>query len=211
MTLQPRLPKEQIILNVGRFFAAEHGHSKKQLELVRGFRTLQGRGLEGWELHLVGGCSEVDRPYLDEVRAAAEGLPVVIHVGAPGTELRDLYGRASIYWHASGLGEDDQLHPDRFEHFGITTVEAMSAGAVPVVIGRAGQLEVLEHGVSGYHWESLDGLAYYTQLLTDDPARRAEMSLAAEDRARRYGIDAFTERLEGITAALVSDRSFRAR
>jgi hypothetical protein len=31
------------------------------------------------------------------------------------------------------LGEDPERHPDRFEHFGITTVEAMSAGAVPVV------------------------------------------------------------------------------
>ena len=211
VTLQPRLPKEQIILNVGRFFAAEHGHSKKQLELVGGFRLLRGRGLEGWELHLVGGCSEVDRPYLDEVRAAAEGLPVVIHEGAPGSELRDLYGRASIYWHASGLGEDDERHPDRFEHFGITTVEAMSAGAVPVVIGRAGQLEVLEHGVSGYHWESLSGLAYYTQLLTDDAVLRSAMSSAAEERARRYGTEAFAGRLEGIVEGLLSEPSRGAR
>ena len=29
---------------------------------------------------------------------------------------------------------DPDRHPDRFEHFGITTVEAMSAGAVPIVI-----------------------------------------------------------------------------
>ena len=84
----------------------------------------------------MGGCGPEHRPYLDEIRSAAEGLPVTLHPEASGAELRDLYGRASIFWHAAGLGEDPDRHPDRFEHFGITTVEAMSAGAVPVVIGR---------------------------------------------------------------------------
>ena len=96
--------------------------------------------------------------YLDQIRAAAEGLPVVLHPDATGAELRALYGRASIFWHAAGLGEDTERHPDRYEHFGITTVEAMSAGAVPVVIDAAGQVEIVEQGVSGYRFAGLDGL-----------------------------------------------------
>ncbi len=207
VTLQVPAPKEPIILNVGRFFEPKHGHCKKQLDMVRAMRAITERGrLPGWTLHLVGGCSDVDRPYLDKVRREAEGLPVEFHVDAPGSTVRDLYGRASIYWHATGLGEDPDTQPDRFEHFGITTVEAMSAGAVPVVILAAGQEEVVEHGVSGLHWEPLVQLVCFTEDLVGDPSRLAAMSAAAQERARYYGLPAFTERLE----ALVDDITRRS-
>ena len=137
VSMQARGAKGPVILNVGRFFAAEQGHSKKQLEMVHAFRTLVDRGLRGWTLHLVGGCEGVGRPYLERVRAAAAGYPVDIHVDASGDDLAALYAQASIYWHASGMGESPDRHPGRLEHFGMTTVEAMSAGAVPVVIGLA--------------------------------------------------------------------------
>lgn len=198
VTMQARGEKALSILAVGRFFAAEAGHSKKQLEMVEAFRRLVGRGLTGWTLHLVGGCSEVDRPYLDRVREAAGGLPIVFHVDAPGDELRDLYAEASIYWQATGLGEDPERDPDRLEHFGIATVEAMSAGAVPVVIGLAGQLEIVEHGRSGFHFDTLDELVTYTEQVVQDDALRDELSAAAEVRARDFSVEAFAERFGAV-------------
>ena len=183
--------KDNVILNVGRFFPADKGHSKKQLELVQAFRRLYDGGVRGWTLHLVGGCSDAGRDYLELVRAAASGYPVELHVNATGDELESLYARASIYWHASGYGEDAQRHPDRLEHFGISTVEAMSAGAVPVVIGLAGQLETVRHGVDGFHFQTLAGLCSLTGGLIDDEAQRARMSLSAARRARQFSVDAF--------------------
>jgi glycosyltransferase involved in cell wall biosynthesis len=205
VTPQPRGTKDQVILNVGRFFAPEHGHCKKQLDLVRAMRALQWRGrIDGWTLHLVGGVSEVDRPYLERVRREAEGLPVEIHVDASGAEVRDLYARASLYWHATGLGEDPDTQPDRFEHFGITTAEAMSAGAVPLVIRAAGQREVVEHGVSGLTWEPLVQLVCFTEDLVLDPERLATMSKASEARAERYSMPAFADHLRGIVAEIAA-------
>jgi glycosyltransferase involved in cell wall biosynthesis len=164
--------------------------------MVEAFRKLvEGGGAEGWEYHLVGGCSREHRPYLDRIRAAAEGLPVVIHADAPGAELRALYARASIFWHAAGLGEDPERHPDRYEHFGITTVEAMSAGAVPVVIDAAGQVEIVEQGVSGYRFAGVEGLVAQTRELIADPAWRATVAEAARRRAEAFGWDAFTGRI----------------
>ena len=186
--------KRPVILSVGRFFAAESGHSKKQLELVDGFRRLLAGGVSGWELHLAGGVDSDGRDYFEAVTDAADGLPVVLHPNATGDELAELYAMASIYWHATGLGEDPRAHPDRFEHFGITTVEAMSAGAVPVVIGAAGQLETVQHGVTGYHWTSLDQLVGLTAGLVDDEVRRLELSDAARDAARRDSPERFRSR-----------------
>src|SRR5690606_1999397 len=150
----------------------------------------------------VGGCAPEHRAYLDQIRDEAAGLPVVLHPDASGAELRDLYGRASIFWHAAGLGEDPQRHPDRFEHFGITTVEAMSAGAVPVVIDAAGQVEIVEHGASGYRFAGLDDLVAHTERLIADDAWRATLSAAAEHRARDFGWDAFVDRVRREVAAL---------
>lgn len=197
--------KAPIILSVGRFFLPGTGHNKKQLEMVEAFRRLVERGgADGWEYHLVGGCAPEHRPYLDRIRAAAAGLPVVLHVDATGAELRDLYARASIFWHAAGLGEDPERHPDRYEHFGITTVEAMSAGAVPVVIDAAGQVEIVDQGVNGYRFATLDGLVAHTERLIADPAWRATLAAAAERRARDFGWDAFVARVRDEVAALAA-------
>lgn len=205
--LRASAPKDQVILSVGRFFAPGRGHAKKQLELVEGFRRLCEGGVEGWELHLVGGCSPDDRPYLDEVRAAAEGLPVVLHVDASGAEVDELYRRAAIYWHTTGLGEDLDADPVRAEHFGITTVEAMSAGAVPVVIAAGGQPEIVRDGVEGFTFADLDGLVASTVRLVADPELRAGLSAAAIARAQRYGLEQFGERLEAHVAGLTGPAS----
>jgi glycosyltransferase involved in cell wall biosynthesis len=122
-------------------------------------------------------------------------------VGATGEELRHLYRQAAIYWHATGLHEDENRHPDRFEHFGITTVEAMSAGAVPVVIGAGGQREVVRDGVDGYWFTDLDGLVARTRELIDNPDRRALMAGSARQAAQRFSVDAFADAVvEEVTA-----------
>jgi len=204
--MMPRGEKAPVILSVGRFFLPGTGHNKKQLEMVTAFRDLvAGGGAEGWEYHLVGGCSAEHRPYLDQIRAAADGLPVVLHPDASGAELRDLYGLASIFWHAAGLGEDPERHPDRYEHFGITTVEAMSAGAVPVVIDAAGQVEIVDHGASGYRFAGLDDLVTQTRRLIADPAWRATLSAAAERRAHDFDAETFRTAVRAEVDALTAD------
>lgn len=190
-------PKDAVIASVGRFFAPGRGHAKKQLELVEAFRELCRR-VDGWELHLAGGCSAEDVAYLDAVREAARGLPVELHVDASGAEVDELYRRASIYWHATGLGEDLDVDPVRAEHFGITTVEAMSAGAVPVVIAAGGQPEIVRPEVDGLLFRTLDELVDQTERLIGDDAARRRMAAEAVARSQRYGRDAFAERLHRL-------------
>lgn len=190
--------KSSVIVGVGRFFAPERGHSKKQLELVGMFQRLVDSGLRGWELHLVGGCASEDRAYLESVRSAAEGLPVRFHVDASGAELDALYSQASIFWHAAGLDEDLEADPVRAEHFGITTVEAMSAGAVPVVFAAGGQPEIVRDGIDGRVFTDRDEWATATMALIDDPELRRTMGAAARDRARTFGRDRFASRIRDL-------------
>jgi len=177
--------KDRVILSVGRFFRG--GHSKRQDLLVRAFRDLAGAGLEGWELHLAG---SVHRPaghagFYEEVAAAARGLPIFLHPDAPADELEGLFARASIYWHAAGFG--DASDPASAEHFGMTTVEAMARGAVPVVYGRGGQLEVVRDGAEGFLWTDTEQLARRTRQLATDGELRSRMGRAARSASLRFG------------------------
>ena len=135
---------------------------------------------------------------------------MVLHPDASGAELRDLYARASIFWHAAGLGEDPERHPDRYEHFGITTVEAMSAGAVPVVIDAAGQVEIVEHGAYGLPLRRPRRPGRrHTERLIADPAWRAALSAAAERRAARLRVGRVHGRGAGRDRPVLSDLSRR--
>jgi glycosyltransferase involved in cell wall biosynthesis len=185
-----------MILNIGRFFDPRRGHSKKQLEMVQAFRQLHAAGrAPGWSLHLVGGCSPEDREYAMAVKREALGLPVHVHLSAPGAVLGDLLSRSSVYWHAGGLGEDPERHPDRFEHFGISVVEAMSAGLVPVVFGAAGPAEVVRDDIDGLLYATLDGLVDVTGRLSNDTARRERLARGAVRRAEEFGPAAFQRNL----------------
>ena len=191
------LLKQPQILSVGRFFAGHH--NKQHLLLIRAFQALVDGGLRGWTLHLAGGTnsSPTHQVYLKRVRAAAEGYPITLHADVSLDELVHLYQTSAIYWHASGAGEDEDA-PETFEHFGLTTVEAMAAGCVPVVIGRGGQPEVVEAGQSGFLWQDVDEFKRQTQQLIADPSLRREMSLAAQARAQRFDQRHFEQRVAAL-------------
>jgi glycosyltransferase involved in cell wall biosynthesis len=197
---QPAPEREPLIVTVGRFFSPGLGHAKRQLEMVKWFGELHRSGrLPGWRFAVVGGCEQSQLPYLAEVRAAAQGLPVEIHPNAPRTLVEELLSTASIFWSATGYDErDDQ--PWAAEHFGMTTVEAMAGGCVPVVIDKAGQREIITPGVDGYRWLTPAQLMDETVRVGQDGELRARLSTAAQQRSATFSDEAFAERWRKIVA-----------
>lgn len=181
-----------VVLGLGRFFAPGSGHSKRQLEMVRWWGELAAEPeLQGWTLHLVGGCEPRQEPYLAQVRAAAAGLPVEIEANVTRARVEELLGSATVFWSATGFGEDERRTPWASEHFGLTTVEAMAGGCVPVVIDRAGQAEIVREGVDGYRWSAPEELIRRTREVAADDQLRARLSEAAVKRAQQFSDEAF--------------------
>lgn len=203
--------KRNLILSVGRFVAG--GHVKRHDVLARAFRELCASGLEGWELVLAGSLHRdaASLEYLRGVEKLAQGQPIRVLPDVTLPDLRRLYEEASIYWHAAGFEVDEIAHPDALEHFGMTTVEAMARGAVPVVIDRGGQPEVVEEGVTGYRWQTLDQLIAATARLVQEPAQRQRVGRAARAASHRFERAAFDAALLRLTGPAIQEAGARSR
>ena len=193
------------IIAVGRFFRGTH--EKKHGVMIDEFIRMRREGLDGWTLHLVGQQSQrdIDREYTRELQQQAVGQPIEFHIDATFQELQRLYGEARIYWHAAGHGEHASRNPVRFEHFGITVVEAMASGTVPVAIDRGGLPEIITHGVDGFRWSTTRELREYTWSLVRDGDLWTRMSEASHLASQRFNVAAFTKCLNG----LVDDLGFQ--
>ncbi|GIV96759.1 MAG: hypothetical protein KatS3mg057_1416 [Herpetosiphonaceae bacterium] len=197
--------KHPLILSVGRFFRGLH--AKRHDILIEAFRLLASSSA-GWELHLAGGLDEANQDhqgYVEELRRAASGLPVHFHINVAGDRLAELYSAASFYWHAAGYGSDPEQVPEAQEHFGITTVEAMSAGCVPLVYATGGPAEVVRDGIDGYHWREPEDLAGKTRALIAGPELRERLGCAARERAASYSPEAFAGRVDQLLREEMKD------
>jgi glycosyltransferase involved in cell wall biosynthesis len=174
------------ILSVGRFFV--HGHSKNQHVLITAFRELLTKHPKA-TLVLAGGLApgSVHREYLDMCRSLSEGLPVTFQIDAERDEISALMESSSIYWHGAGFEVDPELYPERCEHFGISLVEAMGSKLIPVVVGNGGPDEIVQFGINGFKYQSLEGLVRRTSFILDlDDQSRETMRKATRVRFEDY-------------------------
>ncbi|MEK6406219.1 MAG: glycosyltransferase family 4 protein [Acidobacteriota bacterium] len=195
----PAQEKKRMILSVGRFFKG--GHNKKHDTMIAVFRQMHDSGAcPGWEYHLCGGShpEPAHQAYLENLTEIAEGYPIFIHPDINRPELESLYCQASVFWHAAGYNENERRWPERFEHFGITTVEAMCAGCVPVVIAKAGQNEIINPGVNGYSWKTLEELRSYTYKVMNDPVLVKRLSQEAIKSSALFSSQVFSDGLANI-------------
>jgi glycosyltransferase involved in cell wall biosynthesis len=59
------------------------------------------------------------------------------------------------------------MNPELTEHFGISTVEAISAGCIPLVVGRGGQPEIVTN--PDLLWQTIEELIEKTQAVINTP------------------------------------------
>lgn len=201
ISLKPKkVEKENIILTVGRFRVRNVGTAdyKKQSVLVDVFMKMVDKGLKEWKFVLATSVKPNEEEELEKLKTKAKNYPIEFLVNRTNDELWDIYSKAKIYWHATGFGEDLGKRPDFAEHFGISTVEAMGGGTIPVVINGGGQKEIVEDGLSGFLWNSLEELETRTLQLIRDEKLLRKMSDNAYDRAKDFSEEDFCKKVQAI-------------
>lgn len=188
--------KENLILAVGRF--SQLMQSKRQDVLIEGFKRLIGgdKKIAGdhWRFVLAGATEVGGKEFFQRLVKEANGYPIELIENPPIEKIKDMYGRAKIFWNASGYGVDEEKNPKKTEHFGITVVEAMAAGDVPVVIGRGGIKEIVEENKSGYFWTNIDDLVKKTRYLIYHRNLMEKISRAVIKSSRKFAVEKFNEK-----------------
>ncbi len=184
--------KEKIILTVGRFHPA-----KKQDVLIEAFKKMA----QGWKLICIGGLLPADRTYFESLQKASDGYPIALVANGSFDTLQSYYKKATIYWHATGCGEQD---PQLQEHFGISTVEAMAHGCIPVVYNGGGLVEIITEDKSGFLWNTPAELLEKTEKVLHNPPVAKEIRQLSITRSRDFDeakfFSAFDELLTRLTS-----------
>ena len=109
--------------------------------------------------------------------------PTVEFVYEPSRKkIEELYAQSNIFWHAKGINETNPLY---YEHFGITTVEALSASCIPIVINKGGQKEIVNE-ICGFKWDSTEELIRYTEYLIENENVCDKLRKNCEKRSKMF-------------------------
>jgi len=193
------IKKDNSILTVGRFEKMSNGSTFKKHEvMIEVFKKMVDKGLRGWKLEIVTSVNKNNAQHLVQIENLVNGYPIRILVNLSKLEISELYKKAKIYWHAAGFGEDLQRSPEKAEHFGIATVDAMQALAVPVVIMAGGQIEIVENKKSGFLWQTKEELIEKTNLLIRNNNLLNEMSVEARKRSNIFVGNRFCKEVKEI-------------
>ena len=195
-----QVKKENIILHVGRYriVAADGSDYKKQNVMIDAFKKMIDQGLKDWQLIIVSAVRDNDVISFSKLQKSAKGYPVMFMINKTSTELETLYAKAKIYWHASGFGEDLKKNPELAEHFGISTVEAMSAGTVPVVLNAGGQTEIVNDSKDGFLWDTIDQLINKTSQLIKNKSLWQSVSDNAKERSKSFSDEKFCSNVNSL-------------
>jgi glycosyltransferase involved in cell wall biosynthesis len=132
----------------------------------------------------IGSLSDETSAYYDQLKKSApENASFVL---SPLRKVRDILGRAMAYVHCA-----------ENEHFGITIVEAMAAGCVPIVHDSGGPKEIVTSDV-GFRWSNLSVAARQIVMLAENDSLRRELSAAASVRARQFRPEVFESEMTRI-------------
>ena len=184
--------KERIILAVDRFVP-----DKKILEMIKAYKALPESDRDSYKLVIVGNKDIKEEEYYASVIKEIKGFSIEIYHDVSFEELLDWYRRAMIFWHAKGyqVSEDD---PENMEHFGMTTVEAMMNGCIPVVINKAGQKEIMRYGLNSLTWDELDQLVDITKRLINEEDRIKELQPVVIEVAKKFSYQVFEKHIKEI-------------
>lgn len=179
--IQPK-KKRNIILFVGRFSKLKQ--SKRHDLLIKAFKKFDNKR---WKLVLAGGTEVgAGKKYLKKLKKMAKGEKIEILESPTFERIVKLYSQAKIFWSAVGYGADEEKEPEKVEHFGITLVEAMAGGALPIVYEAGGYKEIIADGENGLFWHKPSELVSITDKIMNDNEKRKSIAQNALDDSRLY-------------------------
>ncbi|MFH0979680.1 MAG: glycosyltransferase [Candidatus Roizmanbacteria bacterium] len=188
--------KEKVILSVGRFFP--HLHSKNQEKIIETFKLLKlsHSFFKDYKLILAGGLKNEDRSYFNQLKSLAKDSLILFKPNASLDELYKLYELSTYFWHFTGLGIDEEKHPERVEHFGIAPLEAIASGCLTFCHNSGGPKEIIRDGKTGFLFYTEKELIGKMEAIEKNNSLKEEIIINGKNMVQKgYNYEAFKEKV----------------
>jgi glycosyltransferase involved in cell wall biosynthesis len=174
-----KIEKENIILVISRI-----DPTKKIEKAITLAHLLKNKGI-GKGMVIVGNLDEYNHGYYISLKEMVEDLKlkdyVKFEIDAPFDKLLLNMKKSKVYF-----------HPRSGEHFGMSIVEAMSAGLIPVVPDEGGQTEFVP---SQYQYNTLEQASQIVSNALDIPISER---LAISNSVQRFSVSKFKKNFQQI-------------
>ncbi len=189
--------KEKVILSVGRFFPQLH--NKNQEKIIKVFKKLKNKSKEfsDYKLILAGGLKKEDQSYFDNLKElVSDGSSIIFKPNLPLYELYELYELSGYFWHFTGLGIDENINPEKVEHFGIAPLEAMASGCLTYCYGAGGPKEFIADSKNGFLFSNVNELiSKMIKTNSNDSLKRKISDNGKDFVKRKFSYEAFKEKV----------------
>jgi len=187
-------PKNQkranVVVTVSRF------RSAKRLEII----PKVAERVKNCDFILIGTVDKDSKECLKQIYLRGRKLQVQsrirIFMNKPFRFVSESLSKAKVF-----------LHTQPLEAFGMSVVEAMAAGCVPVVPKNGGPwFDILDHkqGEYGYSYRSVEEAAEIIEMLVEDDVLRREVSARAVRRTMFFNSSVFDKKILGIIEKTLS-------
>jgi len=163
--------REDLVVTTGRIVPEKRMHLLADI----------ARQLPAIKFLIIGSVANLDDPYyLSLLERKPDNLSIIL---SPLRKVREILSKAKVYVHCA-----------EGEHFGITIVEAMASGCVPVVHDSGGPKEIVTPEV-GFHWRYPNEATQQISMIVKDSTLRSRLSRSASERAELFSTSAFESSL----------------
>lgn len=194
------LKKEKVILSVGRFFS--HLHSKNQEKIIKTFLNLKNKNplFKDFKLILAGGLKKEDNNYFKNLKSiAGNDSSIIFRQNVSLSELDNLYELSTYYWHFTGLGIDENKHPEQVEHFGIAPLEAAASGCLVFCHNSGGPKEIFSDGETGYLFNNeVELIEKITNTEINPSIRETIIKQSKSMIENHYNYEVFSKKVKNI-------------
>ena len=185
--------RENIVVSVSRI------RRGKQLESA----IRVARMVEEGEFIILGLADQASKDSLESLMKTIRDMGledrVKLLINQPFMRFRSALSRAKVY-----------LHTQPMEAFGISVVEAMASGCVPVVPRLGGpwrDILELRNGYYGFGYSSVEEASGRISMLLKDEEERREISMRARLRAEDFDAPIFEDRILRIVRWMLEKQS----
>ena len=164
------------------------------------------------ELFIAGQIQPGHEKYAEflQLYAKKHEIRVKFVFSADSTEIKRVLKEAKVFWHLTGIDTLETDDPASTEHFGISIVEAMTEGCIPIATNRGGPIDIITNNTNGFLANTLNDYVSFTRLIfemSDDDIQH--MKSNAINKAETFSNLAFAKRVSFLVQRGFANSPFR--